>query len=174
MHSELALSLDRFKREMESVDDVVHVLLKGHLLLEEAMSEILDQYIFHREHVDEARLSFAQKMYLSRALCLRKNNFGEWALIAAINTLRNDLAHQLNSSSREKKLAKVKELYCREAAGFDRIEQVKKETDIIILFNACAHCAGFLATFLADSKGFRAIIHAMDRRMNPDQAAFAL
>lgn len=174
MHPELTASIERFKREMETVDDDAHVLLKGHLLLEEAMSEIIDQYVFHRENVEDARLSFAQKLHLSKALCLRKNTFGEWALISAINTLRNDLAHQLNSTEREKKLAKVRELYFREAAGYAGIEELKKEADVVILFNACAHCAGFLATFLRDSKGFRAMIHAMDRGMNPDQPAFPL
>jgi hypothetical protein len=166
--------MERFRQEMESVDEVAHVLLKGHLLLEEAMSSILDQYVFHREHLAQARLSFAQKAFLARSLCLRKNKFGEWDLIAAINSLRNDLAHNLNSTDRAKRLRSVKDLYFRDAAGFDRIEDVRKESDAVILFNACAHCAGFLATFEADSKAFRLIIHTMDRGMNPSLPEFEL
>jgi hypothetical protein len=114
-------------------------------------------------HLAEARFSFAQKALLARSLCLRKNKFGEWDLIAAINSLRNDLAHKLNSPDRAKKLAVVKELYFREAAGYDRIDDMKNESDAVILFNACAHCAGFLATFEADSKAFR-------RMVRPDRA----
>ena len=91
MTPELLRSIDRFRQEMESVDEVAHVLLKGHLLLEEAISAVLDQYVFHRQHMAQARLSFAQKAFLARALCLRKNNLGEWEVIAAINSLRNDL-----------------------------------------------------------------------------------
>lgn len=159
---------------MESVDEVAHVLLKGHLLLEEALSAVIDQYVFHREHLTEARLSFAQKMHLAKALCLRKNGFGEWELIAALNSLRNNLAHRLKSDERQKKLAQVKEIYFREAAGFERILGLRKEQDPVILFNACAHCAGFLSTFLADSRGFRQMIHAMDRGMNPNEPAFEL
>jgi len=95
MNPELLRSIDRFRQEMESVDEVAHVLLKGHLLLEEALSAIIDQYVFHREHLTQARLTFAQKILLARSLCLRKNMLGEWELIAAINALRNDLAHRL-------------------------------------------------------------------------------
>jgi len=174
MHPDLLASIERFREEMGTVDEVVHVLLKGHLLLEEGLSAILDQYVFHREHLEDVRLAFAQKMHLAKALCLRKNTIGEWDLISAINSLRNNLAHQLNSPDRAKRLTKVKDLYFREAAGFERIEDVKNEPDVVVLFNACAHSAGFLSTFLADSRSFRQMVFAMDRQMNPDQPAFAL
>jgi hypothetical protein len=172
MHPDLFASIERFRNEMETVDETAHVLLKGHLLLEEALSAILDQYVFHREHLDDARLTFAHKVQLARALCLRKNTLGEWDLISAINSCRNDLAHRLNSPERAKKLAKVKELYFREVAGLARIEEIKKESDTAILFSACGHCAGFLATYLADSRGFRQMVHAMDRELNPDLPPF--
>lgn len=159
---------------MKTVDEVAHVLLKGHLLIEEALSEVLAQYVFHREHLAEARLTFAQKTQLARALCLRKNTFGEWDLISAINSLRNDLAHRLNSSDRDKKLAKVKDLYIREAGGFDMVEEVKKESEAVILLYACAHSAGFLSTFLADSRDYRQMVHAMDRQLNPNLPPFEL
>ncbi len=159
---------------METVDEVAHVLLKGHLLIEESLSAVMDQYVYHREHLEEARLTFAQKTQLARALCLRKNMLGEWDLISAINSLRNDLAHRLNSSERGKKLAKVKDLYFRETAGFARIEEVKKESDVVVLSNACAHSAGFLSTFLADSRGFRQMVHTLDRQLNPDLPPFEL
>src|SRR5687767_14766676 len=89
--AELTASIERFHEEMKSIDEVAHVLLKGHLLIEETLTEIIEQYIFHREHIAKARLSFAHKMHLAQGLCLRKNTLGEWELIAAINALRNDL-----------------------------------------------------------------------------------
>jgi hypothetical protein len=174
MHPDLLASIERFRTEMETVDEVAHVLLKGHLLIEEGLSAVLDQYVFHREHLEEARLTFAQKAHIARALCLRKNTLGEWELVFAINSLRNNLAHKLNSPERSKKLTKVKDLYFREAAGFEGIEEVKKESDAVVLFNACAHSAGFMSTFLADSRGFRQMMHAMDRQLNPDLPPFEL
>ncbi|WP_250493774.1 hypothetical protein [Caballeronia sp. GAWG1-1] len=97
--TEIDIAHARFVQEMNSVDDTVHVLLKGHLLIEEALSKTIDQFVFHREHLEEARLSFADKMNVSRALCLRKNQFGEWELIAAINALRNVVGHTLSPLS---------------------------------------------------------------------------
>jgi len=174
MNPEAARSIERFSDEMTNVDEVAHVLLKGHLLLEEAISLILDQYVFHREHLSQARLSFHQKTLLARSLCLRKNKFGEWDLIAAINALRNDLAHNLNSPDRAKKLATLKEIYFRQADGLEQIDDIKKESDASILFCACAHCAGFLATFESDSKAFRRMVHTMDRGINPKLSEFDL
>ncbi|MBC5786392.1 hypothetical protein H8N03_25870 [Ramlibacter sp. USB13] len=156
------------------MDEAVHVLLKGHLLIEEALNRILEQYVFHREHLEDARLTFNQKVLIGRSLALRKNNIGEWELIAAINTLRNELAHRLNSPERERKLKRVKELYFREAAGFPAMEEVKAAPDAHVLMNACGHCAGFLLAFEEDSKMFRRMIHGMDRASNPDQPPFDL
>lgn len=174
MFPALQASIERFKREMSTIDEMVHVLLKGHLLLEEALALIIDQHVFHREDVAEARLNFSQKLNISKSLCLRKNKLGEWELIAAINGLRNDLAHRLNSPDRDKKLTKVKSIYFREAAEFGRIEAIKAQSDHEIIFAACAHCAGFLAGCAEDLRHLRQLIYAMDRQMNPDLPVFEL
>lgn len=169
MKNEILKLVERINAEIVTVDEVAHVLLKGHLLLEESLSRIIEQYVFHREHISEARLTFSQKVSLARALCLRKNNIGEWDLISSINSLRNELAHRLNSPERDKKLSRVRDIYFREAAGFKHIEEIKKESDQVILLNACAHCAGFLASFESDSRDFRKIIHSIDRQIHPDR-----
>ena len=174
MFAALQDSIERFNQEMSTIDEMVHVLLKGHLLLEEALALIIDQHVFHRENLTEARLSFAQKLNVARSLCLRKNRLGEWELIAAINSLRNDLAHRLNSPDRDRKLEKLKGIYFREAAEFGRIDAIKATSDHEIVFEACAHCAGFLATCAEDLRHLRKAIYESDRRMNPDTPPFEL
>jgi len=174
MSPELSESIQRFQQEMEHVDDVIHVLLKGHLLLEGALARIFEQHVFHSEHLSQIRLSFHQKMVLARTLCLRKDRLGEWDLLAAINTLRNELAHKLNSPERDRKLSRVRDLYFREAAGYEGIDEIKKQPDAVIVLYSCAHCAGFLSSFEADSKSFRKIIHTIDRDLNPELPEFEL
>jgi hypothetical protein len=49
-------SLQTFQREMEQVEGLVHVLLKGHVLIEEVLTRIIEQYPFHPEHLRDARL----------------------------------------------------------------------------------------------------------------------
>lgn len=53
MLPELTKVIERFQAEMAHVGEVVHVLLKGHLLIEEALNRILEQHVFHREHLSE-------------------------------------------------------------------------------------------------------------------------
>lgn len=167
-------ALARFSEEMAKVDEMVHILLKGHLLIEEALSKIIDQFVFHREHVDEARLTFSTKMHLCRALCLRKNRLGEWDLIAALNSLRNVVAHQLSSPEREKRTARVKELYFREAAGMEGIEKINAQEDTTIIMLACGHCIGFLSNFEEDAGGLRRMIFDYDRAINGELPPFEL
>ncbi len=170
--TELSESIQRFRQEMQHVDEVVHVLLKGHLLIEESLTRILEQHVFHRQHIADARLTFKQKVALGRALCLRKDHLGEWEMLAAINTLRNEVAHKLHSAERDKKLARVKQLYFREATTLAGLDDDKKQSDSVILFYACAHCAGFLASFESDSRVFRQMVHSMDRTLNKDLPEF--
>lgn len=175
MSPEMNFAAARFREEMERVDELAHILLKGHLLIEESLTRILDQYFFHREYVGEARLTFSQKMNLARSLCLRKCAFGEWDLIASINSLRNELAHRLQSPEREKRFAKVKAIYLREIAEFtELVALVKAQADANVLMNAMAHCTSFLAAFEGDSKAFRGMIHTMDRELNPGLPEFDL
>jgi hypothetical protein len=164
----------RFKESFEAVDPVVHVLLKGHLLLEELMGEIIEQHLFHPKHLSDARLTFSQKISLCRSLCLRKNDLGEWALISVVNTLRNDLAHRLQSEVRAKKIEKVRNLYFQEAAENPEIDNHKKEQDQVVLAYACVHCGGFLGSFLEDAKRLRALLHRIDRNINPNAQEFEL
>lgn len=164
----------QFAQIMATKDEFLDVLLKGHLLIEEMLEKILKQYVFHREHLDQADLSFYKKMCLCRSFCLRKNNAGEWSLLAAINSLRNEVAHNLTPEDRQKKIQIVKDLYFRESAGFDKMDEIRKKRDHEIILLACVHCAGFLMSFEADSKAYRRMVHAMDRDINKNLPEFEL
>lgn len=61
MIAELANLIEKFQNELGTVDEVSNVLLKGHLLIEETLSRIIDLYLFHREYIGTARLTFQQK-----------------------------------------------------------------------------------------------------------------
>ena len=167
-------ALLKFENEMSSLDPVTHVVLKGHLILEERLGRILEAHLFHPEHTEDARLSFNDKMCLCRSLCLRKNRLGEWELIAAVNGLRNELAHNLESTKRQRKIDRVKEIYFREAAGLDLLNEIKARSDAEIIKSACGHCEGFLTSFERDALAFRQLIHRLDRELNAGQEPFSL
>jgi hypothetical protein len=127
-----------------------------------------------REHLETARLSFNQKLSLARALGLRKAGWGEWDLIVAINSLRNEVAHNLTSPKRATKMARVLELYSREAANLQGVEEIKAGGEVAVLYSACGHCVGFLSALAADSRALRGFIFTLDRSLNPDLPPFEM
>lgn len=49
-------------------DRAAMVLLKGHLVIEEKLTESIEKSVFHPDHLDGARLTFAQKLAICRSL----------------------------------------------------------------------------------------------------------
>lgn len=138
--------LDSFGDQMDNLDEVAHVILKGHLLIEEWLTRAINQHLFHPEHlVEDGRLSFSQKVTLERSLDLRRNNLGMRDVISAVNSLRNELAHSLNSPMRLKKTSTLKQLFFREASAHQNVGEMKKLTDARLLRSICAACLGFLS-----------------------------
>ncbi|RYY82934.1 MAG: hypothetical protein EOO15_22225 [Chitinophagaceae bacterium] len=174
MDQDLKNTIDRFNTEMSAIDEMVHVLLKGHLLLEEALAQLIDQLVFHQKFLSEAKLTFAQKVHIARSMCLRKADAGAWGILLAVNGLRNDLAHRLNSPEREKRVEKVKNLFFKDASDNERIKDIMAMRDHEIVMSACAHCAGFLTAATSDLRSLREIIFTMDRTMNPGLPQFEL
>lgn len=167
MTTELQRSIERFQEQMRYVDDLAMVVLKGHLLIEEALTRIIEQFLFHPKHLADCKLSFFQKVQLAQGFCLRKNQLKIWDLILAINSLRNVLAHALESPERHKKMERVKLLYFEEATEMPETQEQKKQADYLIASYACALSAGFLSSFEIDARAFRQIVDAMDDVLNP-------
>jgi hypothetical protein len=88
----------RYVKDMPEVDDLALIVLKGHLLVEELLEEVIESIASHRDSIGEAKLSFHQKAVLARALCWTKADSPHWDLISKLNILRNNLAHNLESS----------------------------------------------------------------------------
>lgn len=174
MTSESESAKRRFEEEMESVDEIVHVLMKGHLLIEETLTSIIEQHLFHPEWLSDASLRFYQKSSIARSLCLRRDKLGEWTLMHALNAVRNTLAHKLQSGEREKRVARVRRTYFKEAPDGPEKDRLKDASDAAVIKAACAHCAGFLALFESDARAFRQMTHARDRALNPDEPEFKL
>jgi len=171
MRPQAQLMLDRFNAALASVDETTLVLLKGHLLIEEALVKIIELHTYHHEHLDAARLGFNQKACVARSLAFRRADIGEWELIQAINSLRNDLAHHLESDEREKKLSRLREVYLREAAGMGNVDEHRLDPPHLIA-SACALVLGVLSSIQEDSNALRGFIHSLDRTLNPDLEPF--
>src|SRR5262245_11506894 len=97
-----------FEQHFSQVDEVAQSVLKGHLVIEQALDNILATMFFHPEHIALGRFTFAQKVNIARAFCLRKDKLSPWQQILALNSLRNEIAHNLESEERTKKMDRVR------------------------------------------------------------------
>jgi hypothetical protein len=92
---------------MPETDDLTLIVLKGHLLVEEALNDVAGSVLPHPEHLSSARLGFFALACVVRAAVAEKSTNEAWNLIAMLNTLRNNLAHGLESPKRPELIRNV-------------------------------------------------------------------
>lgn len=87
-------------KHLPMTDDIIVIVLKGHLIIEEILNEILKSHCHNYSSICEANLTFYQKAHVAKALI---SGFDEisFPAIFLLNRLRNDLAHNLDSEKRD-------------------------------------------------------------------------
>ncbi|MBN8633449.1 MAG: hypothetical protein J0L76_21645 [Rhodobacterales bacterium] len=150
-----------------AVDGTVLVVLKGHLLIEEILDEIIRKFVFHPEYLDAARLGFAQKLQIARSVSLDEHGSGMWEIALKLNILRNDLSHALHSEKRNQKTQAVIDVYYREADEGEHISLVRGQEEQVVLAFAISYFIGFLSSFKAEVERFREFVDGVDALVNP-------
>src|SRR5664279_2048375 len=151
--------LRQFREHMEEIDEVAQSVLKGHLILEGALDNIIGLIFFHPELVFGSRITFYQKVQMVRAYALQEQDFPMWKLVFAINELRNEIAHRLEGERRKQKLAALRDVYFAEAG--EKFAYQKDYADNLIVMLACSHCTGFLGRTEEDIGFLREQINAI-------------
>ena len=83
---------NRIKRLLPRSHDPTLVLLKGHLLVEEQLFACIGAHCRDATKLEDARLTFAQKLRLAQALCGLQSVAHS---LEKLNALRNRMAHRL-------------------------------------------------------------------------------
>ena len=142
------------------------VVIKGHLLIEESLNFIIENFVHHHDFMNKANLSFYQKLNIARSMSLSEQNNSVWLLIEKLNTLRNDFAHRLNSEKREEKIKLIISLYNSEMKG-DEFEKDWKNEDLpTFLSFVVSLCLGFLSSFEAEIERFKSVVAIMNKSLN--------
>lgn len=81
--------------EMANVKDEHLHIMRGHLLLEKKIRELVDAKLKKPEALKDARLSFSQIVCVAEALCWKQKSDLLWQLIKKLNNIRNSFSHQL-------------------------------------------------------------------------------
>src|SRR5579859_3581817 len=165
MAQQLDVMMQKMQEHFAHVDETVLVVLKGHLLIEEALDGIISGFAFHPEFVQAANLRFGQKLSLARALSFDEHQNEMWGIGAALNSLRNELAHSLQSSKRPAKTQAVVDLYLRLADNAPA--DIREQPEHIVLYVAIGFFLGFLSGFQAEVQRFRRFLGTIDPVVNP-------
>lgn len=167
MNDQLIALQRKFEEHFATVDETAQIVLKGHLLIEEALDTILSKFVFHPEFIESASLRFAQKIDLARSVSLDEHNNEMWELVKAINSLRNELSHSLKSQKREKKTKRVIELYLGQLNNAEMAELHKNQREEVLLLWATSFFLGFLTSFEAEVDRFKRLVNTLDHAANP-------
>lgn len=77
--------------------DVSILILKGHLLIEESVNDILKKMVINPKALDKANLQMHHKIHILEAIFFLPGFVNAVAAVSALNKLRNRLAHHLDA-----------------------------------------------------------------------------
>lgn len=103
---------ERFSKHLAGMSDPIAITLKGHLLAEEMLDDIILSRCRDPAALKGFVFSFSAKLRLAQALLGDTHESGTplptivWPMLNALNDLRNDLAHRLESEKLEPRLRK--------------------------------------------------------------------
>jgi hypothetical protein len=143
---------DRITRLLMEFDEFSQTAIKGHLLIEERLSQILDLAIGKPEILSKARLTFVQKLRLVQAMSFLDPNDDMWETALVLNRLRNEMAHRLDSPKIDDIMKDIYRLVQMSPAPGDspqKVDAIKMESlALAVIF---AH--GFLGEYLNVLRG---------------------
>ena len=148
--------------QLES-DDEALIVLKGHLVIEERITATIEKFVFHPEHLENARLTFAHKIAIARSMSLDESDSPMWGGIEKLNALRNKLSHSLDGAPRAKAMDALKALYFRECGG--KLAEDEQD-DRVWLTGVLSMCLGFVHAFEQEVERFKDYVALMDRAIN--------
>jgi hypothetical protein len=143
----------------QEVDPLTQVVLRGHLLLEERLNAIVKNSLYNPAFAE--KLNFHHKLLFARAFTVSQRGDVMWDLLAAINVLRNSIAHSLDAEQRRKKFQTVKALYLRELEDPELKKEDQDEPDHLLFLKAYALCEGYIRRAQQDAE----MVGGMIRRM---------
>lgn len=89
-------AIEKFEKILMPIEDIELILLKGHLLMEEAITDLLRCHMEYPSQFKDLRLSFEQKTRL--LLCFERSHItdNDRSSILKVNSIRNKLAHKVD------------------------------------------------------------------------------
>ena len=93
----------RFLKLLPHGQDLTLVILKGHLLIEEQVRQIIDERVKRSDALGDARLGTHQAICIAEAFCPEEEYI--WNAVKKLNNIRNELAHQMEPVGLDDRIA---------------------------------------------------------------------
>jgi hypothetical protein len=95
---------DPLNNAISNFDEFTHTILKGHLVVDEKVNELIRAVCKKPEALDLRRMRFHEKVALLEAILgTQKHNI--WVALARFNAIRNEIAHSLTSPEKAQLVA---------------------------------------------------------------------
>ena len=127
----------------KKIVDLRLAVLGGHLLMEEALNGFLEASLFNPEQLNATRVNFHTKGNFAISLAAKREKDEMWAVLWAVNQLRNELAHNLDFKKIDERMSFLRKTYI-DALQPKPAEHAKTLSDKDLVDAACGVCAGFL------------------------------
>jgi hypothetical protein len=102
-------------------------------------------------------MNFHTKGDFAVSLAANRGKDEMWAAFWAINQLRNEMAHNLDSKKIDEKMAFLRKAYI-DAIEPNPAAYAKTQTDRDLVDSACGVCSGFLGQLSSEAKARRGVI----------------
>lgn len=160
-------TIERFAKFVSGADDMVEIVLKCHLLIEESLTRIIWAFVHEPDFLDDARLTFSQKIGIARSMSLGDSRNPMWSLVIGFKRIRNDYGHFLEPEKAPEHIRDLRAKYLQVFRDNDRVHKTKDQPDEPILKEIANSVIGFLLAFEAEVERFRHYVSALDRILNP-------
>lgn len=95
----------------KKIIDLRLAVLEGHLLMEETLNDFIGAALFNPEQFKLTRVNFHTKGNFAVSLAANRDKDEMWAVFWAINQLRNEMAHNLDSEKIAEKMSFLRKTY---------------------------------------------------------------
>jgi hypothetical protein len=102
-------SLLRFLKLFPKTRELEITILKGHLLIEENLRELIDMKLPSPQALEDARLTTHQVICLAEAFFGPQADRWFWDILHRLNKLRNDIAHKVQPRDIAERMREISE-----------------------------------------------------------------
>jgi hypothetical protein len=127
----------RFQRLLPHGQGHDLVIMKGHLLLEEQLRQLIDERVKNPQALKKPRIDYTYCISLAQAFFPDGHDPALWESLKKLNELRNALAHQMEPKNVEMKMSEITSRLQR-GEQFDADPDLNFEFTLWSLFTAVA------------------------------------